>query len=144
VNNTGLSYPIQGGAIVPGSWQYLVGTFDGTMGKLYVDGVLVGNHTFNKTTVKAIPISIGGYQMPAGGFWVGKIDEAKMYDRPLTAAEIQRMYASATSKLYTVASDNCKYSGGQLQSMSFPFSHNANTGKPKFYISVIRAWYKGA
>ena len=82
--------------------------------------------------------------MPAGGFWVGKIDEAKMYDRPLTAAEIQRMYASATSKLYTVASDNCKYSGGQLQSMSFPFSHNANTGKPKFYISVIRAWYKGA
>jgi len=80
-------------------WSHLVGTFDGTTLKLYVNGVLNAQLNPTNTTVQTCntPYFIGGFQPvtdcnaitnPPFQFFNGLIDEASVYNRALTDAEI--------------------------------------------------------
>lgn len=63
------------------------GTYDGESMKLYLDGVLVT--TVPKTDaidVNTDPLRIGNALY--GGYFTGKLDEARVYSRALTASEI--------------------------------------------------------
>lgn len=97
------------------SWTHLAGTFDGATLKLYLNGVL--NAQFNpvNTTlpVCTTPYFIGGFQPvtdcnnvtnPPFQFFNGLIDEAAVYNRALTAAEIRANYQSGNA-LSTVVGD---------------------------------------
>src|SRR4051812_11418052 len=72
-----------------GTWTHMAATYDGTTLRLYIDGVQVS--TANRPgplTPGDGPLTIGG-----NGVWgerfSGKIDEVRVYDRPLTATQIQ-------------------------------------------------------
>ena len=95
----------QGGLVAPwvdstsllplDTWTHVVGSYDATTGelKMYLNGVLEqtvlasGPMDSQPTT----PFQIGGFQHPPfiGGFFQGQIDEVHLYDRALTAAEVQ-------------------------------------------------------
>ena len=68
-------------------WRHAALTYDGTTLQLYVGGVLIasaaGSHT---TTNNAL---LFGRWTPNGEFWNGLLDEVRLYNRALTAAEIQ-------------------------------------------------------
>ncbi|MDX2024075.1 MAG: LamG domain-containing protein [Deltaproteobacteria bacterium] len=74
------------------AWHHVAYTFDGTLHACYVDGVLVGSSTTpaqtGPTTVARLANSPG-----QGEPFTGWLDDARIYDRPLSAAEVAHLAA---------------------------------------------------
>ena len=74
-------------------WHHLVGTWDGTTVKLYVDGVFLYSSPLSGTLVtNDYPLTIGLGDPTGEGqypFFSGLIDEASIWNRALTQEEIQ-------------------------------------------------------
>jgi hypothetical protein len=79
------------------SWSHIVGTYDGTTLSLYRNGNLVGTpgtSTGNITnTSKSLTIGVRG-----GQYFGGRISNSKIYNRALTAQEIQQNYNALRSR----------------------------------------------
>jgi hypothetical protein len=80
-------------SLVLNSWQHVAATFDGDSVKLYVNGVQVGLTLFQGTIVasNASNIRIGALSDNTYGpdrFWNGLIDEVRVWNRELSALEI--------------------------------------------------------
>ncbi len=73
-------------AIVPNTWQYLVGTYDGTTMKAYVDGALCGTLPLSGQSLWT-----GSYLNNADPYPYSETD-LRIYNRALSATEIQEMY----------------------------------------------------
>jgi hypothetical protein len=74
-------------------WYHVVGTFDSTYLKIYVDGQLAASKTTFADYLRAsnTELAIGGE--PTGGYtFDGKIDEVAVFNRGLTAQEVLDMY----------------------------------------------------
>ena len=98
--NDGLSTAVNingnnGAPPVAGQWTHLVATWDGSVGKLYVDGVL------RETSIPQtyVPGVAGGFTVGArsdGAFqWSGDVDEVAFYGSELTAAQVTEHYDNA-------------------------------------------------
>lgn len=71
------------------SWQHVAATYDGAFMRIYVNGVEVGNKPQTGAIDNvAAPIVIGRNAVNGVGF-VGGIDEVSLYNRTLSADEIQ-------------------------------------------------------
>lgn len=78
-------------------WSHVVGTFDGATIKYYMNGVLlastagVGNGTLG--TPSTFPTKIGQLGCCLNTHTMnGKLDEVRIYNRALTAAEAKQLY----------------------------------------------------
>ena len=85
-----------------GNWHAVAGTFDGSTVRLYVDGQEVGSPT--PATGAAIDYSLPDHTFDVGNFhacsgfaYTGDIDEVRVYDRALGAAEIAELQAPAAT-----------------------------------------------
>ncbi|MFX0090371.1 MAG: LamG-like jellyroll fold domain-containing protein, partial [Candidatus Hodarchaeota archaeon] len=74
------------------TWYYLVGTYNGSVAAVYVNGTLNNATSFAKSlTTSVSSLTIGkGYR--ANSYWQGAIDEVFIYNRALNATEIQTRY----------------------------------------------------
>src|SRR5882762_4078294 len=92
-------------------WSHVAGTLDGSTGniKLYVNGALASQ---TNTTIRPLGsllanndpgIGIGNlHENVGGGFpFYGDIDEIALYDRALSANEIQAIYNAGASNQFT-------------------------------------------
>jgi glucose/arabinose dehydrogenase len=71
------------------AWSHLAYTFDGTVSKLYVNGVLVSSATMPFALPDTSqPLRIGGNGIWSNEFFDGLIDEVRVYSRSLSAAEV--------------------------------------------------------
>lgn len=89
--------------ITAAAWQLVAATFDKGSWKLYVNGVEAASKTSTVTTLKtsSTPLNVG--RSPEGiQYFNGLIDEASVYNRALSAAEIQRLYSDYLVGLPTV------------------------------------------
>jgi hypothetical protein len=72
------------------TWSHLATSYDGTALTLFVNGVQVGSRALSG----AIVTSTGMLRIGGNGVWgqyfKGRIDEVRIYGRPLTGAEIQQ------------------------------------------------------
>jgi Concanavalin A-like lectin/glucanases superfamily len=94
-------------------WTHLAATFDGTIFRFYVNGVQVAADMGTLGPVNAAPLEIGG----SGGCstFGGLIDEVSIYDRALSASEVQGIFnAGGAGKCKDIdvdglgdADDNC-------------------------------------
>ena len=80
-----------GSAALPlNAWSHLATTFDGSTVRLFVNGVQVGSLPFSGS----MPASTGSFRLGGNGVWgewfAGLIDEVRVYNRALTATEIQQ------------------------------------------------------
>ena len=87
-----------GSAISYQTWTHVVATFDGTTMRLYVNGVLSGSPKVSTigALIDAGDVVIGRQSAgdcgaPYNSCWNGKLDEARIYNRALTPAEIRRL-----------------------------------------------------
>ena len=88
--NGGLAnYLDSGQAPVSGQWQYLSATYDGTTARYYIDGTQVATRTFTGNVGDSNVWRIGAYGANPFGFFKGAIDDVRIYNRGLTAAEVQ-------------------------------------------------------
>jgi hypothetical protein len=76
-------------AVGASTWTHLAVTYDGASMRMYVNGVLVRT-TARTGTILAEdgPLHIGGNQVWGGEWFSGLIDEVRIYNRALSAAEI--------------------------------------------------------
>lgn len=90
-------------AVFDGNWHLVAGTFDGSSIHLYVDGVEVGTPKPATGIGYGPPITdsafyVDGYPPQASCLgasdFPGQIDEVRVYDRALSATELQRMAAA--------------------------------------------------
>lgn len=82
--------------ITTGSWQHIVGTWDGSTVRAYVNGTVGGT-----TASFAGPLGYSGNDLNIGasnGVYVfhfdGSIDDVRIYNRALSQFEISQLYAS--------------------------------------------------
>ena len=80
-----------------GQWIHMVGTYDGSNIRLYVNGELICTRPISgDIPVDANPITFGMEENDASrrmlSFFNGRIDEVKMFNRNLSASEIQSLY----------------------------------------------------
>ncbi len=71
------------------TWSHIAATYDGSSVKLYVNGSLVNSQSWSgQMPVSSSPLRIGGDSV-WGEYFKGTIDEVRVYNRALSAAEIQ-------------------------------------------------------
>ena len=72
------------------AWSHLAATFDGAVVRLFVNGVQAGSLPFSGSMVA----STGALRLGGNGVWgewfAGLIDEVRVYNRALSASEIQQ------------------------------------------------------
>ena len=83
-------------SLTPGAWYHVVGTYDGTTLKLYVNETLV-----NSTTAGTVgTANVVGYNVMSrwdnetNNAWGGKLSVLRVYDRALSQADITNNYAA--------------------------------------------------
>jgi prepilin-type N-terminal cleavage/methylation domain-containing protein len=80
-------------AIPTSTWSYLVATLDGAHINYYLNGVNVGTYTSAATSLAASgSLYIGSDAGGARYYMSGPMDDVKIYNRALSATEIQEMY----------------------------------------------------
>ena len=87
------------------TWYHIIGTHERAAGssaiKIYVNGSLLSSSTVNPTTAvndNSTAVTIGSRFSTGGSPWNGKIANAKIYTRTLSAAEVAQNYEAQKSK----------------------------------------------
>jgi hypothetical protein len=88
---------LAGGSVPANQWTHLAATFDGATKRLYVNGLLVGTQgglgplTYDPQT---IPLTIGSDWTSGASAYLfnGSVDEAALFNRALSAFEINNLY----------------------------------------------------
>jgi chitodextrinase len=87
-----------GNELVVGFWWYVTMVHDGVNDIIYLDGEEVNNlpaaGTLNSTNR---PFGMGNNPIEGGQYFTGALDEVKIYNKALTAAEIATLYQSGTT-----------------------------------------------
>jgi chitodextrinase len=90
-----LGFPASSTSVDDGAFHYVTGVYDGSQIRVYVDGLLeatanIGSVTLNATsTPLQIASCLGGPNCASDGeMWAGIIDDVRVYNRALSAAEI--------------------------------------------------------
>jgi hypothetical protein len=78
-------------------WAHVALTFDGAAERTYVNGRLVA------TRPRSAPLAVTSYPLRFGGharrqWFAGRLDEVRVYDRALTAEQIQADMARAVTR----------------------------------------------
>lgn len=89
---TGFSFTA-GSTNIAGNWTHIVFTSAGTVQSLYTNSVYAGGTTISASPTSK-PFTIGMLRGLAGSRWIGSIDEVRIYNRVLTAAEIKQLYGA--------------------------------------------------
>ncbi|MEK7609986.1 MAG: LamG-like jellyroll fold domain-containing protein [Patescibacteria group bacterium] len=128
ITNTDGTYfisPDFGSSIWDDEWHHVVGTYDGSVVRLFVDGSEVepGTTVTGSTTIKyalttSNDISVGSYRgtCPAPALnYNGSIDDVRVYDRTLSTLDIQGLYSpTPTINLISPISGHTYYNNEDL------------------------------
>jgi hypothetical protein len=80
------------------AWHHTVATYDGATMKIYIDGVLSNSKSQSGTiSTNTNSLTIGS-QPGYGEYYGGRVSGAKIYNRALTASEIQQNYNALRSR----------------------------------------------
>jgi hypothetical protein len=79
-------------------WHFIAYTFDGTISRLYVDGVLAGTSTIAPSSGTTTVLQIGRW-INQSEYFNGKIDELRIYNRALNLIELQTVMNTPISPL---------------------------------------------
>lgn len=92
IHRDGKDQSIVSAAPLPtGKWVHVAVTIAGSTGTLYVDGQAAGTNaemTYDPRDVRASEAWLGKSRFASDAFFGGSLDEVKLYDRALSAAEI--------------------------------------------------------
>ena len=93
---------INSGTVTNRDWHHIVGGYDGTTKKIYVNGVEEGSNAETATiNTSSDPIEIGRfYGGPDTRTLENQLAQPRIYNRALTAEEVQRNY-NAGKNTYT-------------------------------------------
>lgn len=84
--------------LTPNNWYYIVGTYDGTTNRLYVNNTLVGSNNYTGTPIS----SQGGIRLMRRwdnpDFWDGYLSTVDIYDGPISQSKISSIWNATKSR----------------------------------------------
>ena len=97
IGGTLVSVFTQAGIWTPGNWYHLVGTYDGTAVRLFVNGNLVAQ-TAASGSISAFgqPLYLGRYGA-RNSYLPGVVDEVSIYNRAISSNEVVAIYAAGSA-----------------------------------------------
>lgn len=116
------------------TWSFVVGTYDGSSAKLYVNGSLVGSATglSGQISDSSRPLSIGGVHENVDEWFSGKIDDVRVYNRALTSTEVAHLYSGEYGLIDRTKWADLEFirriEGGVLRSAIRKYGSNASSG----------------
>lgn len=137
-NGSQMAYNITGGPAPLNAWSHVVATWDGTVARLYVNGVLATgpndipsgqSTTYNPSPVATLTIgALGDSTSP----YRGRVDEVAFYPSTLSAEQIAEHYATATSTVPGAYAEMVKEDGALIYYQQNPATISiADTGESK-------------
>ena len=80
--------------VVNGQWHHIVGSWDGTTKRIYIDGVLKNSVSKSGNLVTTTPgAAVGRFGGTSSGYWFeGNIAKVAVYNKGLSAAEIRQNF----------------------------------------------------
>jgi hypothetical protein len=135
-------YPAADGAreVPVGQWHHVAGTYDGATIRLYVDGVLDGTRAYSSGIgANTQLVFIGENAEEMGRTWHGLIDEVRVYNRALSADEIQSLAASSQQQ----TDESCFEFNCDLQTGDWFDQERFQTQEQTFWLSIT-ALYGGS
>ena len=125
-----------GVASTPGTWFFIVVTWDKNYLKIYVNGELKGSSAragnLTSTTVTA-QIGAGEQTTLTCNYWNGTIDEVRIYNRALSADEVLRLYQGYEVGWITTTLQ------AQTTNLTTTTSALATTTSTRTYSATVRA-----
>lgn len=98
-----------GNEVTKGFWWYVTMVHDGQFDIIYIDGVEANRKpvsgTLNST---GRPLGIGNNSVEGGQYFLGALDEIKIYNKALTAEEISNLYNLGTTGTNEYVADELK------------------------------------
>lgn len=82
------------GSLTLNSWNHVVATYDNTTIRLYINGIEVSTLAYSSAIINsanADPIRIA-YDDPGDDEYIGGVDEVKIWDRAMSAADVLTIY----------------------------------------------------
>jgi len=97
---SGAEQRIDGSSALPtGAWHHVAVTRSGSTGRLYIDGTQVGQNTGLSLSPASLGSTtnnwIGRSQYSADAYLDGQVDDFRIYNRALSAAEVQGLFNSS-------------------------------------------------
>lgn len=119
-------------SVTDDSIHHVAATYDGTMMRVYLDGVLDGQRAFNEPIVyqPGDPLWIGRREFASiPGYFIGLIDEFSIYHRALTADEIAAIYAAESAGKCLRRIEWFKIAGGRGESTNTSYRLRGTVGQ---------------
>lgn len=99
-----------GNELVIGFWFYVTMVHDGTDDIIYMDGVEVNRKPASgKLNPTDNPFGMGNNPVEGGQYFEGALDEVKIYNKALTAEEIEKLYETGTTSIRDLQNELNKY-----------------------------------
>lgn len=132
---TGLTIHAAPVGIPAQQWTHVAGTFDGQTARIYRDGIEVFSQAkFGPLATAPSVIRLGSGNGSGNEYWIGRIDEIRIWDRARTAQEIQAtQFAQLVSRPNLIGSWN--FNGGTYQDARNRFQTQV-FGTPQFSPSI--------
>ena len=92
-----------GGLVEANKWYHIVGTFDGTNLRVYLNGFEVGVKYWPYPMQNVTPATYIGYEPVNGRYFNGTIDEVRIYNRALNASEVSYRFHEVDIRIGVVA-----------------------------------------
>jgi hypothetical protein len=141
----GQNGPSFSGTLAANTWHHLVGTWNGSVVRLYINGKLIGTTNFAGTWpggYRNSPLRVGWAY--GGEYFNGTIRDFLIFDRALDITEIQSLYTNPTSIYnepisYSVPFTTTKFLGAPSINSAESLGNNYLNGPIRFYLNSIQA-----
>ncbi len=125
------------------AWHMVTGTYNGSVMKLYVDGINVATSSASGAlAVTSSPMIIGAADTTgsASKTFKGVIDDVSLFGRGLTADEVDALYTASTIDTTppTLVSSNFAYQASP-NSLSFTFDEDVTASLPAITVNNLTA-----
>ncbi len=95
------------------TWYHVVGTYDGSVVRLYLNGTLISSTSQSGSIgYSTTPLCVGSESTSGscigGTYFSGKIDDVRIYNRALSATEIKNLYESKSFSVFFHVENVCR------------------------------------
>lgn len=94
---------VSGGSVSVNTWYHVIGTYDNSKLRIYVNGELkgevakTGNITYNSSTPWAVAVNPHGATGDGSEHFYGKLSDVRIYATALSASDVKELYNTSAS-----------------------------------------------
>ncbi|MDP3580776.1 MAG: LamG-like jellyroll fold domain-containing protein [Ignavibacteria bacterium] len=85
---------IPAASLVAGQWLHIVGVYDGSNAKIYLNSIMMDNHPLTGTVKPGQIAMLGRSGIASASYFKGKIDNVQIFNTALSQIEVTQLYSS--------------------------------------------------